>query len=196
MHGRSVTHLTDIGIRRVLNLTQDPISERQNEFAEHGIESLHIDIRDHPSEDIVLHFDRAFQFIRLAHAEGNPVFVHCEEGKSRSTAFVLGYLIWAFRWTLKDAFFHVLSRRPIVSPNNGFMFQLAKFEQEHLGSSSVNIDYFTDPWYVGFFICNSFVYLLPADTHILLVCSAGFLAILRGFGCLQLTSEYVRSFQK
>lgn len=60
------------------------------------------------------------------------MFVHCALGRSRSASIVISYLIKRNNMTLKDAFFHVTSRRREVSPNSGFFKQLIQFEKDFL----------------------------------------------------------------
>ena len=46
-------------------------------------------------DDISTHFAAAYAFIASAAAAGGAVLVHCHEGKSRSVALVLAYLMRA-----------------------------------------------------------------------------------------------------
>ena len=57
-------------------------------------------------------------------------------GKSRSTSFVLAYLMMDKGMNLKDALDHVRDRRTIAEPNCGFMFQLKAFERVIFGTIS------------------------------------------------------------
>lgn len=59
------------------------------------------------------------------------VLVHCNQGVSRSAALVMAYLIKSQGCTLKEAFFHVQSKRDVAQPNTGFMKQLIEFERRH-----------------------------------------------------------------
>jgi hypothetical protein len=59
------------------------------------------------------------------------VLVHCNHGVSRSAALVIAYLIKTHGYTLKQAFFHVQSKREVALPNTGFMKQLIEFERKH-----------------------------------------------------------------
>ena len=62
-----------------------------------------------------------------------PVYVHCQAGKSRSVATVIGYLIQEQRWPLKRAYDHVVERRRCMSPNIGFVSQLIMLEERVFG---------------------------------------------------------------
>jgi protein-tyrosine phosphatase len=65
-----------------------------------------------------------------------PVYVHCQAGKSRSVATVIGYLILAHQWPLKKAYDLVVERRRIMSPNIGFVSQLIMLESRVLGPNA------------------------------------------------------------
>merc|ERR1712007_83657 len=68
---------------------------------------------------------------------GGRVLLHCHEGKSRSVALCLAYLVTRERRSLADALAHVKSRRPQARPNAGFWTQLVALELATLGSNSV-----------------------------------------------------------
>ena len=62
--------------------------------------------------------------------------MHCKAGRSRSVSVVIGYLVSAERYTLKQAYALVRTVRKGVSPNLGFMTSLMKVELETLGFNS------------------------------------------------------------
>jgi protein phosphatase slingshot len=49
-------------------------------------------------------------------------------GVSRSASTVLAYAMKAQNWSLDEALAHVVKRRPIVKPNEGFRTQLVVYE--------------------------------------------------------------------
>ena len=57
--------------------------------------TLRCAITDVEDDDISTHFAVAYAFIAGAAAAGGAVLVHCHEGKSRSVALVLAYLMRA-----------------------------------------------------------------------------------------------------
>lgn len=57
-------------------------------------------------------------------------------GKSRSTSFVLAYLMMDKGMNLKDAVELTRSKRTIAEPNPGFMIQLKAFEKVIFGTLS------------------------------------------------------------
>ena len=63
-------------------------------------------------------------------------------GKSRSTSFVLAYLIMMRGMKLKDSLDLVRLTRPAAEPNAGFLLQLKAFEKAVHGSVSTGLPIF------------------------------------------------------
>jgi len=89
-----------------------------------------LELHDHPSQHIsvVDVFESAFKFIDEARRQNLRTLVHCRGGRSRSATIVIAYLMKTNNWTLQQAYEHVQSRHPKLSPNLGFMGQLINFE--------------------------------------------------------------------
>lgn len=102
-------------------------------------EVLTIAIDDLPGVEISKYFENVNHFIRKQHAAGTNVLVHCAAGVSRSTTFVLAYMIEEKRYTLREAFRHTHAIRSVVQPNAGFVKQLISYEATILGTNSVAI---------------------------------------------------------
>jgi protein-tyrosine phosphatase len=49
------------------------------------------------------------------------LLVHCAAGISRSSSTVIAYLMKKFGWTYVKAHGFVRGKRPVISPNNGFI---------------------------------------------------------------------------
>lgn len=94
-----------------------------------GIKYMQIDILDCPTEMIINHFQKSFEFIGGAMREGGCVFVHCGRGISRSGTIVMAYLMQTRNLDVSGAFSLVSQRRPSVYPNIGFQLQLHLFEK-------------------------------------------------------------------
>ena len=56
--------------------------------------------------------------------KGNKVLVHCQGGISRSPTLVIAYLVQKKNLTLGNSFELVREKRPIIDPNEGFLYQL------------------------------------------------------------------------
>jgi hypothetical protein len=65
------------------------------------------------------------------------ILIHCRAGISRSSTFVLAYLLWArLEPSLRSAVRRVVTERPFVLPNPSFRDQLRAYELALLGSAS------------------------------------------------------------
>ncbi|KAJ4461724.1 hypothetical protein PAPYR_1856 [Paratrimastix pyriformis] len=60
----------------------------------------------------------------------HKVMIHCQAGISRSGALLIAYLMSRFRLTLLAALAVARAVRPLIRPNEGFIGQLAEFEEE------------------------------------------------------------------
>ncbi len=65
-------------------------------------------------------------------------------GMSRSCTIVLAYLMKHEGMTLAKALIHTKERRPVVSPNPGFMKQLIDYEKQiYNGKGTINLEKYT-----------------------------------------------------
>lgn len=129
-HGASVSYqaLVDGGITHVLNvkggfkIPPPPYDKKLT------IKSVPLD--DFGSSDIALALRECSRFINTARKNGGACLVHCSQGMNRSPSIVLGYLVTdsRLRWTLREAFLHVRSRRPMISPLSVYFEQLQQIE--------------------------------------------------------------------
>ena len=96
---------------------------------------LIIQIDDMPNENIQKYFESSHKFIDGALNENenggnNKVLVHWQVGMSRSATIVISYIMKKFPdMTWNKALRFVKSKRPIVSPNDGFLRQLKSYER-------------------------------------------------------------------
>lgn len=112
-------------ITHILNLTTN-IPNRFEHIVYKKIVMLDIS-----SQNIRQFFDESFEFIEESLKDPNhSVLVHCNAGISRSTSFVIAYLLQKglFR-KYSDALHYVRKRRPVVAPNYGFEKQLLRLEK-------------------------------------------------------------------
>jgi len=94
-------------------------------------------ILDLQTQDLSLFLAEGFEFLDEVKRSKGRVFVHCVAGKSRSAALTIAYLMRTEKTTLKQAFYHVKSRRSLIMPNDGFMRQLLDFELQLYGYNSM-----------------------------------------------------------
>ncbi|KAI8369585.1 uncharacterized protein BYT42DRAFT_584998 [Radiomyces spectabilis] len=117
--------LEDRKIKRVLNMAE----ECNNQILPDEILYRKISARDTVEmKNIDWVMMEAVCFIEEAKRQHAPIYVHCKAGKSRSVTAILAYLVCSERWTLKQAYRHVIKARPNMSPNIGFIAELMKME--------------------------------------------------------------------
>lgn len=94
-----------------------------------------IDILDREDVNIAQYFDECFNFIDEAKRTGGGVLVHCFVGRSRSVTIVVAYLMKKHNMSVSEALDLVRSKRPMASPNSGFMLQLQNYEKSLRGTN-------------------------------------------------------------
>lgn len=117
-------------ITHVLNATTDV----PNKFVDtqSSLKYLRLLIFDVDTQNIAQYFDKSYEFIEnaLGENESNRVLVHSNAGKSRSTSFVIAYLLQKSIFeSYEEAYNYVKKRRPLVKPNAGFERQLIELEK-------------------------------------------------------------------
>ncbi|CAF1115819.1 unnamed protein product [Adineta steineri] len=122
------------GIRSIFNIS----SECPRQDLGPGVEYEKVHVQDIPSASIRIYFDRLTDRIEQNLQDGKKTLVHCYVGRSRSATIILAYLMKYQQMSLRDAFYYLRSRRPIVGPNFGFIRQLMAYEKSLFGSTSVS----------------------------------------------------------
>lgn len=108
-------------ITNILVCGMGMIKKYEKEF-----EYLSFEIDDSNDENILIWFYDAFKFI---YASKGKVLIHCVMGISRSSAFVIAFLMFDKKMSYEDAYFEVKKKRNIICPNGGFIRQLRYFEE-------------------------------------------------------------------
>ncbi|KAF9274240.1 hypothetical protein BGZ68_000831 [Mortierella alpina] len=125
-----VQQLEQLGIKRVLNMARECEDLLVSQRA--GIEYHKIGVLDNVEEDVSPGLLEAVDIIS-ASADA-PIYVHCKAGKSRSVTATIAYLITQLHWSLNKAYNHVLTQRPCMCPNIGFVTELMQIEERTLGT--------------------------------------------------------------
>ena len=89
------------------------------------IKSFELYLYDMPSERIIPIFEEAYNFVKR-HLNHN-ILVHCYMGISRSTSFVIFYLMKENGWDYETCLDFIRKKRPIADPNYGFENQLKEY---------------------------------------------------------------------
>jgi hypothetical protein len=100
---------------------------------------LQIQIVDSPASNLAAHFDAVADKVWEVRRKGGRTLMHCVAGVSRSAALCMVYLIKYEGLTLREAYYHVRGRRPIIRPNIGFFRQMIEYEKRILGKTSVSL---------------------------------------------------------
>jgi hypothetical protein len=91
---------------------------------------------DGHTEDINCMFYDVIEFIEDAHKRQGKVFVHCQQGVSRSSAMLICYLMWKTGQDYNATHEAVKRIRGVSNPNTGFMCQLVAWWGRLTGKTS------------------------------------------------------------
>ena len=83
-----------------------------------------------PSERIFPIFENAYEFVKR-HLNHN-ILVHCYMGISRSSSFVIYYLMRENGWDYNTCIDFIRKKRPIADPNYGFERQLRNYYNKNI----------------------------------------------------------------
>lgn len=105
-----------------------------NYYRSNNIDYLFLNLKDLSNENILKYFDISYDFINKHISKGDNVLVHCWAGVSRSATLILNYLMRKYFENTKNKYCsecvlvyylkYCQSKRPIISPNLGFINQL------------------------------------------------------------------------
>lgn len=119
------------GITHVLNCAGDICDN----YFEGEFEYMKLYILDSPNEDLTCVLYDAYEYIDRVRRTGGRVFVHCQQGVSRSTVMCIAYLMLFENKDYTECADYVRERRGICRPNVGFMCQLLAWRKRCTGQS-------------------------------------------------------------
>ena len=112
----------------------------------HHVRHLLVQCPDHAAANLAQHWPAVFRFVdeALAASPRNEVLIHCEQGRSRSPATLMAYLLHAggHGKTLREVYTFVKSKRDVIHPNLGFMHQIVVFN----GNTSQDRQFLASYW--------------------------------------------------
>ena len=89
-------------------------------------------LSDGKMEDITCLFYDVLEWMEEAYKDPNTkIFVHCQQGVSRSSSFLILYLMWKEQRRFQEVHEMVKSIRKTSNPNAGFMCQLLNWWKYH-----------------------------------------------------------------
>ena len=91
---------------------------------------FNIPILDSDKEDIKKYFESSYKYIDEAIRNKGNVLVHCHAGVSRSSSFVIAYIMKSQKKRYDIVLDIVKSKRNKINPNPGFIQQLKEYEKE------------------------------------------------------------------
>eukprot|EP01080_Neovahlkampfia_damariscottae_P005123 gene5123-8721_t len=170
MIARDKETLLSNGITHVLNCAKITCEE----YFKDNFKYKSMNLYDGGNQGMIGLFFEAVYFIEQAISNGGKVYVHCVQGISRSSTFVLSYLIWKEKIGFKKLYENLKTIRPVSSPNPGFLVQLMKWEDylKKRGSilfriSPLNSYYGRSHFQVGPLLCESSI--LDSRTNFILI---------------------------
>ena len=98
-------------------------------YHEDQLTYMTLQLYDSPSQELSPVLYSALDFIDTALGAGGSVFVHCQQGVSRSASIVIAYVMWKRQLSFIEAHAFVKERRGVAEPNAGFicaLLELAK----------------------------------------------------------------------
>jgi Dual specificity phosphatase, catalytic domain len=110
------------GTRAVLNLCEVPDPYHSGSYLWEPLN----DAEPGPSLDGLR---RLVEFVGERRRAGDPVYVHCRNGVSRSGLAVTAHLMAEHRWTRDQALAFIRSKRPVVRPSPPYMQLLLEWEE-------------------------------------------------------------------
>ena len=105
----------------------------------HGVDHLEVAVEDVEEQPLLPFLETAIKYITEREGKGG-VLVHCFAGLSRSATVVLAYLMARHRVRLDTAIEELISVRPAVHPNPGFVNDLVSFDRQLFGEDARPLD--------------------------------------------------------
>ena len=130
--------LKKIGIKSIIDLIG---YKNKNEEIKHSnyFNLLHLKIIDTPLNNADW-AEKGAKFIDEEMKKNNPIYVHCEQGLSRSVTLIIYYLMTREKKTFKDSFFYLKKLRFVICPTTGFIKSLILLDNKLFGKNSFNFD--------------------------------------------------------
>jgi protein-tyrosine phosphatase len=122
--------LHSLGITHILNATAEEHNYFEDKFVYHRVP-----LYDRTSERSLPFFHDAISFISSALEDNGTVFLHCQEGISRSPTLALAYRMAKEHVPLGECFQQMKEIRPEVEPNRAFLQDLRDWEVLHWGKA-------------------------------------------------------------
>jgi len=101
-----------------------------------GYEYLHVPMSDFGDDDLEVALPKLMPFVVCGLAVGK-VLVHCQMGINRSATVTICYLMMHQHFTLRRAYLHTQSIRPMISPHELYFDQMQLLEKKLFGNMTL-----------------------------------------------------------
>ncbi|XP_026037570.1 serine/threonine/tyrosine-interacting-like protein 1 [Astatotilapia calliptera] len=128
------TLIKDLKIGAIVSISESDTLEFMKEI--HTL--LITPVADSVRSDLYSSFERICNFVSSHINMGSRVLIVSKQGRSRASAVAIAFLIHYLKYTLKEAWTHMLKCKPIMRPNTGFLQQLSNWELHTLGTTTTD----------------------------------------------------------
>ena len=123
--------LHEYGISHILTWAANLTPPFEEDFS-----YLTIPVLDKNKSNVMIHFEETNEFINKSIENGGNILVHSFAGVSRSSTFILAYLMSEKKMNLAESIWLLKDKNIKWEPNMGFMIQLKAYEMTLFGSWS------------------------------------------------------------
>ena len=122
------------GITHIINLAAAdcPMDARTD-----GVQVMNVLVKDDGGSKLSPYFPQLNEFLQQCRERHGKMLVHCFEGKSRSVACIIQFLMVLHQMTLRQAYDIVVAVRPAVRINGTFCDELEALDLMLWGKHSV-----------------------------------------------------------
>ncbi|XP_030294460.1 serine/threonine/tyrosine-interacting-like protein 1 isoform X1 [Sparus aurata] len=130
--GMDSSILKDLKISAFISMLQSDTQESQSIKGNQTV--LNIPVADSVASDLYSSFERICSFIDTHINMGSKVLIVSRQGRSRCSAVTIAFLMHHLKYTLEQAWTHLLKCKSSMRPNRGFMQQLSEWELHKTGT--------------------------------------------------------------
>ncbi|KAJ3104499.1 hypothetical protein HDU97_009112 [Phlyctochytrium planicorne] len=125
---RDLSQLTTHGITHILSIMDSKEREYMRKTFPDRFVYHFIEVSDSPMQNLIPFFPEGKEFIKRSLQAGGRVLVYCNNGLSRSPAFVVAFVMEDQHMDYDTAYSFVQQKRFCMNPHEGFKFQLKEYE--------------------------------------------------------------------
>ncbi|KAM4727384.1 serine/threonine/tyrosine-interacting-like protein 1 [Anableps anableps] len=100
---------------------------------------LNIPVADDEMLDLYSNFQTICDFISSHNDKGSRVLIASRKGRSRCSAVAIAFLMHHFKYTLKEAWSHMIKCKSTMRPNMGLLQKLSDWELHTMGTKDTDV---------------------------------------------------------